>query len=803
MSIARAAFAAKACRYNNFRGDDTLEMRPSRARRGLVAVRRSVDDVDPYEGDSGRASWLLGRWRPGVFASIRRGARLLMEDPDPGSREALDEGAPDASVLIVDDNAAKRLALQAMLAPLGYVVVEADSGRAALRAVLRQDFAVVLMDVRMPIMDGFETAKVIRQRTHSALTPFIFVTAFGGDATETIAAYKSGAVDFLFTPVDADVLRAKVSAFVNLFIQAGQLRRSLDSVTGLHAALRKSEIKARAVLENVADGIVTAGAEGRIESFNRSAQRLFGYSEEEVIGQPLELIVAPSHHDQFSDAARVRWRLLTAEDSPAEPTETVGCRKDGSCFPMELDVRQMLIGERTFTIGCLRDISGRKAYTDALEHRMLHDELTGLPNRALFGDRVDQALASAGRTDASCAVLVVDLDGFREINENRGREYGDRMLRAVGERLRESLRDSDTVARLGGDEFGVLPDEAADEAAAATIAWKIREGFERPHVIDEHAVDVRASIGIAFFPRHGRSTTDLLRRADLALHEAKGSGSGIAVFAADPEDQAARWLTLLSELRVGIPRGELRLHFQPKVELSAKRGTIGVEALVRWEHPEHGLLVPAQFMPQVERSELIEPLTRWVLNEALHQQRLWRDAGMDLTMAVNISARNLARASGLPDTVAELTDAWGSTPQRVILELTEIAVIDADAPDALMALNTMGERLAIDDFGTGHSSLAYLQQLAVDELKIDRSFVMNLASAPSDAVIVRSTIDLAHNLGMNVVAEGVEDRTALDMLVEYGCDSAQGYFFSPPCPADEITAWLMDSPFGAPSGVRS
>jgi diguanylate cyclase (GGDEF)-like protein len=470
---------------------------------------------------------------------------------------------------------------------------------------------------------------------------------------------------------------------------------------------------------------------------------------------------------------------------------------------MELDVRQMLIGERTFTIGCLRDISGRKAYTDALEHRMLHDELTGLPNRALFGDRVDQALASAGRTDASCAVLVVDLDGFREINENRGREYGDRMLRAVGERLRESLRDSDTVARLGGDEFGVLPDEAADEAAAATIAWKIREGFERPHVIDEHAVDVRASIGIAFFPRHGRSTTDLLRRADLALHEAKGSGSGIAVFAADPEDQAARWLTLLSELRVGIPRGELRLHFQPKVELSAKRGTIGVEALVRWEHPEHGLLVPAQFMPQVERSELIEPLTRWVLNEALHQQRLWRDAGMDLTMAVNISARNLARASGLPDTVAELTDAWGSTPQRVILELTEIAVIDADAPDALMALNTMGERLAIDDFGTGHSSLAYLQQLAVDELKIDRSFVMNLASAPSDAVIVRSTIDLAHNLGMNVVAEGVEDRTALDMLVEYGCDSAQGYFFSPPCPADEITAWLMDSPFGAPSGVRS
>jgi diguanylate cyclase (GGDEF)-like protein len=491
------------------------------------------------------------------------------------------------------------------------------------------------------------------------------------------------------------------------------------------------------------------------------------------------------------------------EDVSREPTETVGCRKDGSCFPMELDMSQMQIGERTFTIGCLRDISGRKAHTEALEQRMLHDELTGLPNRTLFGDRLDQAIASSGRTAASCAVLVVDLDGFREINEHLGREHGDQVLRAVGERLRGALRDSDTVARLRGDEFGVLPGDRADEAAAATIAWKLREGFERPFVIGEEAVDVRGSIGIAFFPRHGRTAADLLRRADLALHEAKSSGSGLAVFASEPEDQAARWLTLLSELRAGIPRGELRLHFQPKVELSAKRQTIGVEALVRWEHPEHGLLSPAQFMPQVERSELIEPLTRWVLDEALRQQRLWCDAGMDLTMAVNISARNLARARALPDTVAELTDAWGIAPDRVILEVTEIAVIDADAPDALMVLNGMGARLAIDDFGTGHSSLVYLQQLAVDELKIDRSFVRNLASVPSDAVIVRSTIDLAHNLGMNVVAEGVEDEATLDMLVEYGCDSAQGYFFSRPCPADEVTAWLADSPFGVSSKVRS
>ncbi len=558
------------------------------------------------------------------------------------------------------------------------------------------------------------------------------------------------------------------------------------------------------MLHNVADGIVTAGADGCIESFNRSAQRLFGYTEDEALGQPLELIVAPNHRDDVGEGARARWSLLTAESTPAEPTETVGCRKDGSCFPMELDMSQIQIGKRTFTIGCVRDISGRHAYTEALEQRVLHDELTGLPTRTLFGDRLDQAIASATRTDSPCGVLVVDLDGFREIDERLGREGGDEVLRAVGQRLRGLMRNVDTVARLRGDEFGVLPGEAADAAAAASIAWKIRESFDAPFLIGGNSVEVGASIGIAFFPEHGRTTAELMRRADLALHQAKASGSGLAVFATEPGDQVAYWLTLLSELRVGIARGELVLHFQPIVDLSGGQRTTGVEALVRWQHPVRGLLFPADFMAQAERSELIVPLTRWVLDEALHQQRQWGDAGFALTMAVtvNISARNLARASSLPDTVAELTGTWGIQPDRLILELTEIAVIDADAPEVLTHLHTMGERLSIDDFGTGHSSLVYLQQLSVDELKIDRSFVTNLASVSSDAVIVRSTIDLAHNLGLTVVAEGVEDQAALDLLIEYGCDSAQGYFFSRPCAADQLTAWLRASPFGPTRAIR-
>jgi diguanylate cyclase (GGDEF)-like protein/PAS domain S-box-containing protein len=704
---------------------------------------------------------------------------------------------PAPVILVVDNNAAKRMAMRAMLAPLGYGVMEVDSGREALRAVLRESFAVILMDVRMPNLDGYETAKLIRQRPQSELTPIMFVTAFGCDEAETATAYASGAVDFIFTPIHPEVLRAKVSAFVDLFVQSQELQRSLESITSLNAALRASEVRSRAVLQNVADGIVTAGEGGLIESFNRSAQQLFGYHEEEAIGQPLRLIVAPSHHDEFSESARAKWSLLEAKEIPAESSETVGCRKDGSCFPMELDISQMQIGERTFTIACIRDISGRKAYTEALEQRMLHDALTGLPNRILFADRVDRAVAFADRGDESRAVLLVDLDKFRELNDALGRAKCDVLLQAVAGRLRGAMRDSDTVGRLGGDSFGVLPSAETDVEAAAAIGWKIRDVFEHPFLIAGDAVEVRASIGIALFPQHGRATADLLRRADLAVHHAKSSGDGIGVFVVDPEDQTAHRLTLLNELRDGIPRGELVLHYQPKIDLTAGPRTTGVEALVRWQHPTEGLLMPAQFMPEAERSELIKPLTSWVLNEALRQQRAWSDAGLDLTMAVNISARSLTRHSDLPATVAKLTETWGIAPGRLILELTENAIIDAEVAQVLELLHAMGERLAIDDFGSGHSSLVYLQRLTIDEIKVDRSFVINLPSAPGDAVIVRSTIELAHNLGLTVVAEGVEDQATLEILVEDGCDSAQGYFFSRPCAADELTTWLTESPFGA------
>jgi len=316
-------------------------------------------------------------------------------------------------------------------------------------------------------------------------------------------------------------------------------------------------------------------------------------------------------------------------------------------------------------------------------------------------------------------------------------------------------------------------------------------------MVDGHVIDVQASIGITLVPVHGDNVDDLLRRADLAMYDAKRTGTGYAVFAAEQEETPARRLALLGELRQCIARNELVLHYQPKIDLTTGE-IVGVEALTRWNHPSGRLFVPAEFMPEVEASELMIPVTEWVVNEALRQLRAWRDEGYDLTMAVNLGARCLANGTALFQTVNDLVRAWEIPPAKLTFELTESALIDMGAPGVLTELQTMDERLSIDDFGTGYSSLVNLQRLPVVEIKADRSFVMTMCSVKDDAVIVRSIIDLAHNLGVKVVAEGVEDRATMDLLNEYGCDEAQGYYFSRPLPGEELLKWLASSSFGLP-----
>jgi diguanylate cyclase (GGDEF)-like protein/PAS domain S-box-containing protein len=700
------------------------------------------------------------------------------------------ESAP--AILVVDDNRVKRLALRAMLTPLGHAIVEVESGRAALRALASQTFALILMDVRMPVLNGFETAKLCREQARGARTPIIFVTAMGGDDGEAASAYASGAVDFIFTPVLPDVLRAKVTAFVELFLQSQELQRSLASITLLNAALRDSDVRTQAVLDNVADAIFILDDGGLIESVNRSVGKVFGYHDSEPVGHPFVFMIAPEHRDEFRGLDSSPAGVAGGAAVSSGPIETLGCRHDGSIFPMELERGEMKHGDRTFTLASVRDISERRAHTEALEHLALHDGLTGLANRTLFGNLVSQTLASARRTDEPRALLVMDLDGFKQVNDLLGHDRGDTLLKQVAERLVGALRDGDTVARLGGDEFGILPADASDLSAAAAVALKIQETCEPAFVVNDETVHVSPSIGIALFPEHGTTPAELLHRADLAMYAAKRSGEGHAVFSATQETETADRLALLLDLRNCVDREELVLHYQPKIDL-ATGAICGVEALVRWLHPQQGLLAPASFMGEVERTHLIAPVTRWVLNEALRQQRAWREQGLDLTMAVNISARSLRNVSSLPDTVAELTALWNTGAGRLTLELTEGALIEDAAPAVLGRLHEMGQVLSIDDFGTGYSSLAYLQRLPVDEIKIDRSFISSLAPTSDDAFIVQSTIDLAHNLRLKVVAEGVEDENVAKLLAEYECDAAQGYHFARPAAPEELTDQLLNS----------
>jgi diguanylate cyclase (GGDEF)-like protein len=434
-----------------------------------------------------------------------------------------------------------------------------------------------------------------------------------------------------------------------------------------------------------------------------------------------------------------------------------------------------------------------------LRHQALHDDLTDLPNRALLYERMEAALAAAERNGEPAALLLVDLDRFKEVNDTLGHDTGDRLLEEVAARLQGVVRRGDTLARLGGDEFAVLLRGLPDRGMAAELAGRLQDAIARPFMLNGVAAVLDASIGIAHCPEHGTDVHTLVQRADVAMYDAKRSRTSIETYTSERDPYSAERLQLLGELRAAIGAGELVLHYQPKVDVASQR-VIGVEALVRWQHPVHGLLGPAEFVPLAERTGAIGDLTRWVLDNALAQARAWRDAGQDLTMAVNLAAPNIADAT-LPDAVAALLERHGVPGDRLECEISEHTVM-ADPRRAMAILERLrglGVKLSLDDFGTGHSSLSYLKRLPLDEVKIDRSFVMGMTDDDNDAAIVRTTIDLARNLGLDVVAEGVESETILRNLSELSCDIAQGFYLSRPLPAAELDGWLAARASATPS----
>lgn len=434
--------------------------------------------------------------------------------------------------------------------------------------------------------------------------------------------------------------------------------------------------------------------------------------------------------------------------------------------------------------------AARRKAEERIRHLAYFDPLTGLANRVFLQDRLQEML---GQGRGPAALLFMDLSNFTAVNDTLGHLNGDRLLQDAARRLQGALPDAVQIARLGGDDFAVLLRSGADGAAHA--ARKILDAFQQPFAVENLSLEIGASIGAALAPEHAQDASGLLRKAEVAMAQAKRADDGYALYAPERDPNTRVRLALLGELRRAIEHGQLVLHYQPKVNLRTGKAT-GVEALVRWAHPERGLVEPGDFVPLAEQCGLMKPLTYWVVGEALRQGQAWRREGLDLTVSANMSARNLLDPS-MAEQVSGLLASTGTLPDRLCLEITESAIM-GDLTRTLAHLarfNAMGIKLSVDDFGTGYSSLAYLKQLPVHEVKIDKTFVLGLMRDRNDAAIVRAALDVAHTLGLTVTAEGVEDQQTWHGLIAFGCDTAQGYFMSPPLPPDDLAAWVRK---GAP-----
>ncbi|MEO6665534.1 MAG: EAL domain-containing protein, partial [Nitrospiria bacterium] len=564
--------------------------------------------------------------------------------------------------------------------------------------------------------------------------------------------------------------------------------------------LRNSETRLRAILTNAADGMVTIDGDRLVESLNPAAERIFGYPAAEVIGRNIKMLMPEpyqSEHDgyvqRYVDGGRGRIIGIG-------PREVVGRRRDGTTFPMDLAVSEMrLDGQRLF-IGIVRDITERKRAEERLDYLAHYDALTGLPNRALFHDRLTQTTIAAGRHDRVVTVMFLDLDRFKTINDTLGHEAGDLVLRTVADRLTACVREGDTVSRLGGDEYAIILADMAQSQDAMGIAQKLLDRIREPVHVAGHELVICASIGITLYPADDSRIDNLLKNADTAMYRAKEQGRNTYQFyTADMNAEAVHRLTLETDLRRAIEHGEFLLHYQPQIDLKSS-ALIGMEALVRWRHPREGLVPPATFIPLAEDTGLIVPIGQWVMRTACAQNKAWQDAGLPkLRVSVNVSARQF-RQKSFPETVAAILRETGLGPAYLELEVTESLMMDhvEAAIATLKDLHAMGIALSIDDFGTGYSSLSYLRRFPIDSIKIDRSFIGSLTD-PSQTAIVTAMISLAHTLQLRVVAEGVETVGQADFLRDHGCDQGQGYLFSKPLAADGLVPLLRAGTLAIPA----
>lgn len=605
-------------------------------------------------------------------------------------------------------------------------------------------------------------------------TDYLLTSYFDGSEQLTRWQRMNGYIWVLFSAVMIFLVRARLFRFLG---EGADLKRQREDQERLR--------QAGAVFDCTREGVLVSDRSGVIVHVNRALVEITGYTPEEVLGRRPSMFKSGRHGPEFYQAV-----FKSLQDHGNWHGEIWNRRKSGEIYPQWQTVRAITDakGQVSHYVAVFSDISAIKKSQTDLVRLAHHDPLTDLPNRLLFTDRAEQALAFSRRHNCGCALLLIDLDHFKIINDSLGHNVGDLLLKAVGDRLQSVFGKNFTVARLGGDEFAVLAESCAQVAQAVVMAQQVLELMKGAFEVDKHPLFVSASIGISVFPGDALNAEQLLRNADSALFKAKSAGrEGYALYTEELTTHAQYRVEVASDLRRALERHELRVFYQPVHDLRTSR-LIGVEALVRWEHPQRGLLTPGEFIPVAERTGLIAEIDAWVLEQACLQMRQWQSSGIHLSfVAVNISSRLFTRPE-LYTLVSTVLADTGLDPALLELEVTESAVMEDShvALEQMHRLRALGLRLAIDDFGTGFSSLLRLKQLPVQKLKIDQGFVAGLPQDNDDAAIVRAVIALAQSMGLQVHAEGIEQVEQAQFLLDFNCDLGQGYWFGRPVPAQEL-----------------
>ena len=691
-------------------------------------------------------------------------------------------------VLIVDDMKTNQLVLSGILEDLAIHIDIAACGDDALALLKDNEYAVILMDIEMPGMNGFECVSLIRQSEKSQHIPVIFVTATERDNKFIDQGYHLGAVDYLFKPVDANTLVSKVRVFISLYDQRIQLEQNL-------AESRAMQDKNDQLLNFMAEGILGLDDQNIINFANIAACTLLTSNREQVVGRPIKDFINPQVSQKIWEGSD--FSNIFKEGQCNHMDDALFWRSDSETFPVEYTQATILDG--TNIVGgvvAFQDITERKKDQKKLLNLARYDQVTQLPNRSMYWDFLSKSIATASRSHSNIAILLLDLDNFKQVNDGLGHDAGDDLLVQLAKRLSHCVREADIVARVGGDEFAIMLLNPRDIKVAATIAQKILSDIALPFHVFSNDVSVRASIGIAIYPDNGDTATQLTKAADTAMYHAKSSGRNtFKYFSRAMHERVQYDMKITQELQKAIEKNQMSVHFQPQLRVHKDR-LVGFEALLRWSHPNLGQVKPEDFIPIAETNGLICEIGDWCLKQALSQAKIWNEqlpSHEKITIAVNVSSLQFNQ-SDFAQHIIGITQDSGLPLELLELEITESAIMEhpQQTIDELKLLRAAGIRISMDDFGTGYSSLAQLKKLPIDVLKIDKSFIDEINQNDSGNAIVKSIIDLAHSLNISVVAEGVETQEQFTYLQNGHCDIVQGYYFSKPLNVDNANAYLRN-----------